>query len=131
MPYINFARKYRPQTFEDLIGQEAVQRTLKNAIREGRLAQAYLFAGPRGVGKTSAARILSKALNCENGPTPEPCNKCPVCVEITIGSSMDVVEIDGASHTHVDNVREIRDAVKYLPTKGKFKIYIIDEVKNT
>ncbi len=128
MPYINFARKYRPQTFEDLIGQEAVQRTLKNAIVEGRIAQAYLFAGPRGVGKTSAARILSKALNCEKGPTPAPCNKCPSCVEITIGSSMDVVEIDGASHTQVENVREIRDAVRYMPTRGKFKIYIIDEV---
>ncbi len=128
MPYINFARKYRPQTFEDLIGQEAVQRTLKNAIMEGRIAQAYLFAGPRGVGKTSAARILSKALNCEKGPTPEPCNKCMTCVEITVGSSMDVVEIDGASHTQVENVREIRDAVRYMPARGKFKIYIIDEV---
>lgn len=128
MSYINFARKYRPQTFEELLGQEAVQRTLQNAIKEGRIAQAYLFAGPRGVGKTSAARILSKALNCEKGPTPEPCNKCSSCVDVISGSSMDVIEIDGASHTQVDNVREIRDAVKYLPSKGRYKVYIIDEV---
>jgi len=128
MPYINFARKYRPQSFEELFGQEAVQKTLKNAIKEGRIAQAYLFAGPRGVGKTSAARILSKALNCEKGPTPDPCNQCPSCGEITSGTSMDVVEIDGASHTQVENVREIRDAVKYLPTRGRYKVYIIDEV---
>lgn len=128
MQYINLARKYRPQTFDDLIGQEHVQRTLKNAISEHRIAQAYLFAGPRGVGKTSAARILAKALNCEKGPTPEPCDNCELCREITIGTSMDVVEIDGASHTQVDNVREIRDAVKYMPTKGKYKVYIIDEV---
>ncbi|HEY4715762.1 MAG TPA: DNA polymerase III subunit gamma/tau [bacterium] len=128
MPYINFARKYRPQDFDDFIGQETVQKTLMNAISSGKIAQAYLFAGPRGVGKTSAARILAKALNCEKGPTPKPCNKCTVCNEITAGTSMDVIEIDGASHTQVDNVREIRDAVKYLPARGKYKVYIIDEV---
>jgi DNA polymerase-3 subunit gamma/tau len=122
------ARKWRPQTFPDLIGQEHVSRTLKNAIDSGRVAHAFLFTGARGVGKTSAARILAKALNCERGPTPEPCNTCPACTEITAGTSVDVFEIDGASNTGVDDIRDLRDTVKYLPARCRFKIFIIDEV---
>jgi len=126
--YLVLARKWRPQTFSDLIGQEHVSQTLKNAIESGRVAHAFLFTGARGVGKTSAARILAKALNCENGPTPEPCNACPACGEITAGTSVDVFEIDGASNTGVDDIRDLRDTVKYLPARCRFKIFIIDEV---
>ena len=128
MSYLVLARKWRPQTFSDLIGQEHVSRTLKNAIETGRVAHAFLFTGARGVGKTSAARILAKALNCEKGPTPEPCNACPSCGEITAGTSVDVLEIDGASNTGVDDIRDLRDTVKYLPARCRFKIFIIDEV---
>jgi len=110
------------------VGQEHVTRTLQNAIAAGRLAHAFLFAGPRGVGKTSAARILAKAMNCQQGPTPRPCNQCENCKEIANSNSIDVLEIDGASNTGVDNVRELRENVKYLPSKSRYKIYIIDEV---
>ncbi len=128
MSYLVLARKWRPQTFGDLIGQEHVSQTLKNAIDSGRVAHAFLFTGARGVGKTSSARILAKALNCGEGPTPEPCNVCPACTEITAGTSVDVFEIDGASNTSVDDVRELRDNIKYLPSRCRYKIYIIDEV---
>jgi DNA polymerase-3 subunit gamma/tau len=128
MSYLVLARKYRPQVFADLIGQEHVTRTLTNAIRAGRVAHAFLFTGVRGVGKTTAARILAKALNCERGPTPEPCNACGNCAEITAGSAVDVLEIDGASNTGVDDVRQIIDNVRYRAAKSRFKIYIIDEV---
>jgi DNA polymerase-3 subunit gamma/tau len=126
--YLVLARKWRPQTFRDLIGQEHVSQTLKNAIESGRVAHAFLFTGARGVGKTSAARILAKTLNCEQGPTPEPCNVCTACSEITAGTSVDVFEIDGASNTSVDDVRELRDTIKYLPARCRYKIFIIDEV---
>jgi DNA polymerase-3 subunit gamma/tau len=126
--YQVFARKYRPQTFDDLVGQEHVTRTLKNAVAQNRLAHAYLFVGPRGIGKTSVARILAKALNCIHGPTITPCGVCDSCREITGGNSLDVLEIDGASNNGVEQVRELRDNVRYAPAKGKYKIYIIDEV---
>jgi DNA polymerase III subunit gamma/tau len=126
--YQVFARKYRPQTFDDLVGQAHVTRTLKNAVEQNRLAHAYLFVGPRGIGKTSTARILAKALNCVKGPTVTPCGVCDSCKEIAGGNSLDVLEIDGASNNGVEQVRELRDNVRYAPTKGKFKIYIIDEV---
>ncbi|MGI9089410.1 MAG: DNA polymerase III subunit gamma/tau [Chthoniobacterales bacterium] len=128
MSYQVFARKYRPQTFDDLVGQAHVTRTLKNAVEQNRLAHAYLFVGPRGIGKTSTARILAKALNCIHGPTITPCGVCDSCKEITGGNSLDVLEIDGASNNGVEQVRELRDNVRYAPTKGKYKIYIIDEV---
>ena len=128
MSYQVFARKYRPQTFDDLVGQTHVTRTLKNAVEQNRLAHAYLFVGPRGIGKTSIARILAKALNCIKGPTITPCGVCDSCKEITAGNSLDVLEIDGASNNGVEQVRELRDNVRYAPTKGKYKIYIIDEV---
>lgn len=128
MSYQVFARKYRPQTFDDLVGQTHVTRTLKNAVEQNRLAHAYLFVGPRGIGKTSTARILAKALNCVNGPTITPCGICDSCKEITAGNSLDVLEIDGASNNGVEQVRELRDNVRYAPSKGHFKIYIIDEV---
>jgi DNA polymerase-3 subunit gamma/tau len=126
--YQVFARKYRPQTFDDLVGQAHVTRTLQNAVEQNRLAHAYLFVGPRGIGKTSTARILAKALNCVNGPTVTPCGVCDSCKEITAGNSLDVLEIDGASNNGVEQVRELRDNVRYAPSKGHFKIYIIDEV---
>src|SRR6185369_377574 len=122
------ARKYRPQTFSDLTGQDHVSRTLQNAIESGRVAHAFLFTGARGVGKTSTARILAKTLNCERGVTHEPCNVCHLCIEITKGTSTDVFEIDGASNTGVDDIRELRDNVKYLPSHSRYKIFIIDEV---
>jgi DNA polymerase-3 subunit gamma/tau len=126
--YQVFARKYRPQTFDDLVGQAHVIRTLKNAVEQNRLAHAYLFVGPRGIGKTSIARILAKALNCIKGPTSTPCGVCDSCKEITGGNSLDVLEMDAASNRGIDDVRELRDNVRYAPTKGKYKIYIIDEV---
>src|SRR5437762_1209501 len=128
MSYEVFARKYRPQTFDELVGQAHVSRTLKNAVEQGRLAHAYLFVGPRGIGKTSTARILAKSLNCAKGPTITPCGKCDNCLEITGGNSLDVIEIDGASNRGIDDVRELRDNVRYAPAKGRYKIYIIDEV---
>ena len=128
MSYEVFARKYRPQTFDDLVGQAHVSRTLKNAVAQNRLAHAYLFVGPRGIGKTSTARILAKALNCEKGPTVTPDGTCDNCREIAAGNSLDVLEIDGASNNGVEQVRELRDNVRYAPSKSRYKIYIIDEV---
>lgn len=128
MSYRVFARKYRPQTFEEVVGQEHITRTLQNAISAGRVAQAYLFVGPRGIGKTSSARILAKALNCVEGPTPNPCGVCDACLEIAEGRSLDVLEIDGASNNGVENIRELRENAAYAPAHGNFKIYLIDEV---
>ncbi len=128
MSYRVFARKYRPQTFDEVVGQEHITRTLQNAISSGRVAQAYLFVGPRGIGKTSTARILAKALNCVNGPTATPCGVCDACKEIAEGRSLDVLEIDGASNNGVENIRELRDNAAYAPARGPFKVYLIDEV---
>lgn len=122
------ARKFRPQTFSQIVGQRHIVRTLSNAIARGRIAHAYLFSGTRGVGKTTTARILAKALNCKKGPTAEPCLECDNCLEITRGSSMDVIEIDGASNTGVDNIRDLKENAMFSPTKSRYKIYIIDEV---
>jgi DNA polymerase-3 subunit gamma/tau len=128
MTYEVFARKWRPQVFEDVIGQEHVIHTLVNAITSDRLAHAYLFSGPRGVGKTSIARILAKALTCREGKPGVPCNRCHSCLEITQGSSVDVQEIDGASNRGIENIRDLRENIKYMPSSGPFRIYIIDEV---
>lgn len=128
MSYVVFARKWRPQKFDEVVGQDHIVTTLKNAILKDRLAYAYLFAGSKGIGKTSTARIFAKSLNCVNGPTVEPCQKCASCVEITEARSMDVIEIDGASNTGVDNIRELRENAKFSPVNGRYKVYIIDEV---
>lgn len=128
MSYQVLARKWRPQNFDEVVGQEHITRTLKNALEMGRVAHAFLFSGARGVGKTSVARILAKALNCVDGPTPTPCNRCQSCMEITQGHSLDVLEIDGASNRGIDEVRELRENIKYLPSQGTYKIFIIDEV---
>jgi DNA polymerase-3 subunit gamma/tau len=128
MSYLVLARKWRPRTFDQMVGQEFISRTLKNAVQTEHVAHAFLFAGSRGVGKTSAARILAKCLNCDHGPAPEPCNECSSCREIDEGRSMDVYEIDGASNTSVDDIRELRENIKYLPRAGKRRVYIIDEV---
>src|SRR3990167_3980535 len=127
--YQVLARRYRPQRFQDVIGQEAVVTTLKNALRLKRIAHAYLFAGCRGIGKTTLARLFAKALNCPNRKEDsEPCNACPSCREITLGQSLDVIEIDGASNRGIDDIRSICETACYSPTQGSYKIYIIDEV---
>ena len=129
MSYQVIARRWRPQTFAEVVGQEAVTRTLGNALRSGRLAQAFVFAGPRGVGKTTTARILARALNCVNGPTPDPCGTCDACVEIAEGRDMDVLEIDAATHTQVDNIRDvIISGLSIAPARNRYKVFIIDEV---
>src|SRR5881628_3159008 len=128
MTYQVLARRLRPQRFADVVGQDHVTRTLQAAIAAGRVAHAFLFTGPRGVGKTTTARLLAKALNCERGPTPEPCNACSNCKEIGEGTAFDVLEIDGASHTQVDKMRDLMETVAHLPLKSRFKIFIIDEV---
>ncbi len=128
MEYIVLARKWRPRGFDDVVGQEHVVRTLKNAILKDRIAHAFIFSGPRGVGKTSVARILAKALNCERGASPSPCGECANCREIAAGTSMDVHEIDGASNRGIDEIRELRENVRFSPVSSRFKIYIIDEV---
>ncbi|OQY11465.1 MAG: hypothetical protein B6I31_04870 [Desulfobacteraceae bacterium 4572_19] len=128
MSYLVLARKYRPQTFSEIVGQEHVSKTLSNAILSDRVAHAILFAGPRGTGKTTIARILAKSLNCKEGPTPTPCNICNSCQEITAGNSQDVFEIDGASNNSVEQIRELRENIKYMPATSRLKIYIIDEV---
>jgi DNA polymerase-3 subunit gamma/tau len=128
MSYVIFARKYRPMTFEEMIGQKHVVRTLMNAVKNDRVAQAYIFSGMRGVGKTTTARILAKALNCQHGPIPDPCNKCEFCKEINEDRSVDVMEIDGASNRGIDEVRSLREGVKYKPIHSRYKVIIIDEV---
>src|SRR5213595_4033956 len=120
-------RKYRPQYFDDVVGQEAIVRTLRNAISSGQVRQAYLFAGPRGTGKTSLARILAKGLNCEQGPTPSPDKTCHACRAIADGTSLDVVEMDAASQRGIDDIREIRERVVLQPVEGRYKVYILDE----
>src|ERR1700687_4468754 len=129
MSYQVIARKWRPQKFDYVVGQQAVTRTLRNALASGRIAQSFVFAGPRGVGKTTTARILARALNCENGPTADPCGTCEACVEIAEGRDIDVLEIDAATHTQVDNIREvIISGLSIAPVRNRFKIFIIDEV---
>ena len=130
MSYTVLARKYRSANFDELVGQDHIAKTLKKAIETGRIAHAYLFCGTRGTGKTSMARILAKALNCQksDGPTPDPCGKCDSCLAIARGEDIDVIEIDAASNTGVDNVREIIENAQYRPARSRFKVYIIDEV---
>ena len=128
MSYLVLARKWRPQVFEEVVGQRHITQTLQNAISQNRVAHAFLFTGARGVGKTSTARILAKTLNCEKGPQTNPCNQCATCHEISLGTSMDVIEIDGASNRGIDEIRELRESVRYTPAKSPHKIYIIDEV---
>lgn len=128
MSYQVIARKWRPQTFDEVVYQDHVSRTIRNSIKNGRISHAYLFSGPRGVGKTTMARIVAKSLNCIDGPTSTPCGKCENCVEIKQGNSFDVIEIDGASNNGIDNIRELRENVNFAPAKSRYKIYIIDEV---
>src|SRR5690349_12092010 len=128
MAYQVLARKYRPQTFEQMIGQAHVNQTLINALTSGKVAHAYLFSGPRGVGKTTTARLLAKALNCEKGPAAIPCNQCDACLRIAQGQEMvDVLEIDAASNRGIDEMRDLRENVRYAPAKSRYKVYIVDE----
>ena len=126
--HIALYRSWRPQMFKDMVGQQHIIQTLQNAIREHRVSHAYLFNGPRGTGKTTTAKVLAKAVNCEQGPSIEPCNQCDNCIGITEGTIMDVVEIDAASNRGIDEIRDIRDKVRYAPTEVRYKVYIIDEV---
>lgn len=128
MSYLVMARKYRPKTFADIVGQPQVVQTLQNALRKGRFAHAYIFSGPRGVGKTTTARILARALNCVHGPTPEPCGECSPCQQSLKGSALDVLELDAASNRGIDEIRNLRDNVRFAPAEGKFRVYIIDEI---
>src|SRR5205823_13400519 len=129
MSYRVIARKWRPQKFDEVVGQQAVTRTLRNALASGRLAQAFVFAGPRGIGKTTTARILARALNCVHGPTADPCGTCDACLEIAAGRDIDVLEIDAATHTGIDNVREvIISGLAIRPVRNRYKVFIIDEV---
>src|SRR2546426_1677983 len=129
MSYQVLARKWRPQRFDDVVGQQAVTRTLRNAISSGRIAHAFVFAGSRGCGKTTTARILARALNCVKGPTPDPCGECDACIEIAQGRDIDVLEIDAASHTGIDNIREVVIAgLAIAPVRNRYKVFIIDEV---
>ncbi|RMD50644.1 MAG: DNA polymerase III subunit gamma/tau, partial [Ignavibacteria bacterium] len=128
MTYLVTARKWRPQKFDEVVGQSHITKTLKNSIENNRIAHAYIFAGPRGVGKTTTARILAKRLNCSNPQGGEPCNECEMCQMFGSQQTMDIIEIDGASNRRIDEIRTLRESVKYAPTTGKFKVYIIDEV---
>lgn len=128
MSYLVLARKWRPKQFDEVVAQQHVIQTITNAIEQKRIASAYLFSGPRGVGKTTMARLLAKAVNCQKGPTPSPCDECTNCVEIAGGRSLDVIEIDGASNRGIDEVRNLRESARFAPTTSVKKIYIIDEV---
>ena len=128
MAYQVLARKWRPQDFESVVGQGPVVQALRNGLADGRIAQAYLFSGIRGIGKTSVARVLAKALNCQTGPPPDPCNECDACTEITAGSNLDVLEIDAATYSKVEQVRELTDSLRYGPARDRYKVVIIDEI---